>query len=104
MKRIIKHIIAFAPAALLISGCSGEPEWVALYEECKATVTAESEKITQSQGAAGEDAQTKAMRESMNTMAIGMAMTACEMIKTNCEHDPDGPACQAYIEQSRQRN
>lgn len=103
--KILKLIALPLITIPLLTACSGEPEWVALYEDCKATVTAETDKINaeQSKAAANEDPQARAMRESMNTMAINMAMTACEMIKTNCENDPDGATCKAYIEQSKQR-
>ena len=88
-------------STVLLSACSGKPEWVDVYEQCKANVTAQSEEIKKSTGSAS-DAQSRAMAESMGNMAIGMAMTACEMIRTNCEQDEDGPACRAYVEQARQ--
>lgn len=92
------------PLLMLLSlgGCSGEPEWVAVYEQCKETVKAESEKI-RTVAAESSDEQSRAMAESMANMTINMAMNACEMIRTNCEQDADGPACRAYIEQGKQQ-
>ena len=89
----------------VLSACSSDPEWLELYEECKAAVESETAKITaaQSDDSANESAQMRAMRESMNKMAVSMAMGACEMIKTSCENDPDGTTCQAYIEQSKKQ-
>ncbi len=88
--------------ALSLGACSGEPEWVAVYEQCKETVQAESEKM-KAAGAESSDEQSRVMAESMGNMAMNMAMTACEMIRTSCEQDADGPACRAYVEQGKQR-
>lgn len=89
-------------AAVLLAGCSGEPEWKAVYAQCKETVSEQSEQLKNS-ASESSDAQTRAMAESMNSMAMNMAMSACEMIRTTCEEDADGPACRAYVEQSRQQ-
>lgn len=97
----MKVIIPVIPALSLFA-CSSEPEWVGVYEQCKETVTAESEKI-KSVGADSSDEQSRAMAESMSKMAMNMAMNACEMIRTSCEQDEDGPACRAYVEQGKQK-
>jgi PBP1b-binding outer membrane lipoprotein LpoB len=89
-------------AALMLGACSSEPEWVEVYEQCKETVTAKSDEI-KGIGADSEDAQSRAMAESMGNMAISMAMTACEMIRTSCEQDPEGATCRAYVEQGKQQ-
>lgn len=85
---------------LALGACSSEPEWVGVYEQCKETVQAESDKIKAVGG--DSDAQSHAMAESMGNMALNMAMSACEMIRTSCEQDADGPTCRAYIEQGKQ--
>lgn len=97
-----KHYGLLLMGATLLGGCSSEPEWVEVYERCKASVEAQSEQM-KSVGAESNDEQVKAMSESMGNMAIGMAMSACEMIRTSCEEDEDGPACRAYVEQGRQK-
>jgi len=101
---MLKQVKLIPPVltALLLGACSGEPEWIEVYEQCKDTVQAESDKLTASAGS-GQNAQTRAMVESMNKMAINMAMTACEMIRTSCEQDANSPSCQAYIEQGKQQ-
>lgn len=95
---------ALFPALFVLSlgACSGEPEWVGVYEQCKETVQAESEKM-KAAGADNSDEQSRVMAESMGNMAMNMAMTGCEMIRTSCEQDAEGPACRAYVEQGKQR-
>jgi hypothetical protein len=100
---MFKQIKFFPPvlSALLLGACSGEPEWVEVYEQCKETVQSESDKLaaaTEEQ----QDAQSRTMAESMNKMAINMAMTACEMIRSSCEQDANSPSCRAYVEQGSQ--
>lgn len=97
MKKLLQ---LFTLSAIALSGlvaCSGEPRWVAVYNECKQKVT-DAGAQSMAKGDGEEDAQTRAMRESMTNMALGMAMSACEMIKGACEKDPDGDLCQAYIQ------
>lgn len=101
MFKKIKVLIPVVPVLSLLA-CSGEPEWVGVYEQCKETVKAESEKI-KSVGADSTDEQSRAMAQSMGNMAMNMAMSACEMIRTSCEQDEDGPACRAYVEQGKQK-
>lgn len=88
-------------SVLSLCACTGEPEWVEVYEQCKETVQLESDKIT-GVGEGGSE-ESRAMAESMGKMAMNMAMTACEMIRTNCEQDADSPTCRAYVEQGKQR-
>ncbi len=86
---------------LLLSGCGGEPEWKSVYAQCKSqaqSAVAEANNASHP----GEDARTKAMRESMNQAALSMALTACEMIRASCEHDPKGDTCRAIVENSKQ--
>ena len=87
---------------LTLAGCGSEPEWVAVYEQCKETVQVESKKITAT-GADSADEQNSAMIESMNNMAINMAMSSCEMIRASCEEDADSATCRAYVGQRKQR-
>ena len=98
-----KMTFAFGLTALSLStfsACSGDPEWVAVYEQCKQTVT-DSNIGSMYQAQPDEDSNSRAMRESMNKMALGMAMNACEMIKSTCENDPDSATCQAYLKQDQ---
>jgi len=100
---MFRHTKIFAPALAVLSlaACSGEPEWVAVYEQCKETVQTESDNIKAA--GADSDKQSRAMAESMGNLALNMAMSACEMIRTSCEQDADSPTCRAYVEQSKQR-
>lgn len=88
------------PALLLLglNGCSSEPEWVAAYEDCKATMAKAATEMKEEQEAAGNDnPQAKAMVEAMSNMAMAMGMAACESIKQVCEQDPDSDACQVIV-------
>lgn len=100
MSRQIKILFPVL-SVLSLGACSGEPEWVEVYEQCKETVQAESDNIT-GIGAGDGDEQSRAMAESMGKMAMNMAMTACEMIRSSCEQDEESPTCRAYIEQGKQ--
>lgn len=100
MKKLIT--ISAILSALMLSACSSEPEWMEVYEQCKETVKAKSDEI-KGVGSDSQDAQSRAMAESMGNMAISMAMTACEMIKTSCEQDPEGATCRAYVERGKQK-
>lgn len=96
MNKTLAALGAGVLGVALLGGCSSEPEWVAVYEQCKQTVS--DSDITQiQQPREGEDEPTRAMRESMGNMAMSMALGACEMIKSACEDDPDGATCQAFI-------
>lgn len=95
----IKYFFPILPA-LALSACSGEPEWVGVYEQCKEKVQAESDKIASTGTNSGSE-ESRAMAESMGKMAMNMAMTACEMIRTSCEQDDESPTCRAYIEQGK---
>jgi hypothetical protein len=96
----LKHI-PFILAALQLSGCGSEPEWVEVYEQCKETVESQSEQLS-GISADSDDEQNREMAESMGRMAMNMAMSACEMIRTSCEEDADSPTCRAYLEQAKQ--
>jgi hypothetical protein len=94
-----KQITNIALAALItvgLTGCSGEPEWVEVYENCKEQMTAASEEMKAN---SEDNQQTKAMVDAMGSMALAMGMTACESIKQMCEPDPDGGACQTMVQE-----
>lgn len=98
--RHLKQILLGLSAATLISGCGGEPDWVEVYEDCKLQVSEQTSEMQKgNQQAADDNPQMAAMMDSMNNMATNMAFSACEMIRTTCENDPDGAACRAYVEQ-----
>jgi hypothetical protein len=100
----LKPVFLGAAVASLLAGCGGEPEWVSVYEDCKEQVSAQTAEMNQSnQQAAGDNPQMQSMMNSMNSMASNLAFSACEMIRTTCEADADGPACRAYVEQSRKQ-
>lgn len=74
-------------AIIFLNGCSNEPEWVSIYNECKEQMNANITQMKQSQDTP----------EAMNDMMKSLAMTACEMIKTTCENDPEGAMCQSIV-------
>lgn len=98
----MKRMVLLA-VPLLLSAC-GDPEWVAVYEECKQKAGQQAAEIQSAskESAAGEDERTRAMINSMSQMTSAMVLGACEMIRSTCEADPDGAACQAMIEHPRQ--
>lgn len=98
----LERVLLTTIFSLTLVACGGEPEWVGVYEQCKERVAAESEKI-KAVGAESDDKQSRALAESMGNMAINMAMTGCEMIRTSCEQDAEGPVCRAYLEQEKPR-
>lgn len=86
-----------------LSGCGGEPEWVAVYDDCKGKMTEASEQLKSDMEASGEEnPQAQAMAEAMGNMVITMGMAACETIKQTCENDPNGDACQAIVTEYQQ--
>lgn len=98
-----QHLNRIALTALLmggLSGCGGEPEWVAVYEDCKQQMTEASEQMKNEREAnESSDPQTQAMMEAMSNMAIAMGMAACESIKQMCEPAPDSDACQSIVQE-----
>ncbi|NNJ91659.1 MAG: hypothetical protein HKP55_08285 [Gammaproteobacteria bacterium] len=100
MKNTKYFLIGLAVLPFL-SGCGGEPEWVAIYEDCKEQITASTAEMNKATADADNSPEVKAMMESMGGMAINLGMTACEMIRSSCEDDPDGTTCQTIIEQSK---
>lgn len=98
--KFIKPALTLCSSVILLSACGGEPEWVAVYEDCKMQITTASDEMSK---ATDENPEMKAMMESMGNMTLNIGLSACEMIKTNCENDPDGAACQSIIEQSKNR-
>ncbi len=96
-----KHLLLLLPVAALtatFSGCSSEPEWVAVYEDCKNHVTEAAEGMKSENSSTGEQ---HPMAAAMEGMVISMGMAACESIKQVCENDPEGGACQAIIAESK---
>lgn len=102
MNKNIKYFSLCIFTSMLLTACGGDPEWMAVYEECKLQMDEQISKMQTNLQEAGDNPQAQAMLNSMNTMAINMAMTACEMIRTTCENDPDGAVCRAYIDHPRQ--
>ena len=96
MQMTLKTLVAGSVLPLMLSACGGDPEWKSAYEQCK---TQAKSAVTEANAAPrpGEDAQTRAMRESMNNAALTMALSACEMMRAACEDDPKGATCQAII-------
>ncbi len=94
-----QHFKRIALAGLLaggLSGCSGEPEWVEVYEDCKQQMTDASKEMKAN---SEDNPQAKAMADAMGNMAMAMGMAACESIKQMCEPDPDSGACQAMVQE-----
>ena len=85
----------------LLSSCGEDPEWVAVYEDCKAQIAATSAEMDKAAAESDNSPEVEAMMESMGGMAMNFGLSACEMIRSSCENDPDGRACQAIIEQSK---
>jgi CHASE3 domain sensor protein len=77
-------------------GCSGEPEWVEVYEDCKQKMAEASEEMKAN---SEDNPQAKAMVDAMGNMAVAMGMAACETVKQMCEPDPDGGACQTMVQE-----
>jgi beta-lactam-binding protein with PASTA domain len=99
-----RHLLMLLPVAALtatFSGCSGEPEWVAVYEDCKSSVSKAAAEMKSENSSTGEQ---HPMAEAMEGMVISMGMAACESIKQVCENDPDGDACQAVIAESKKNS
>ena len=103
MKLNLKLLTGLSFIALL-SSCSGEPEWVAVYEDCKNQITATSQEMNNATENSNESPEMKAMMESMGQMTLNIGLSACELIRSTCESAPDGNACQSIIEQSKNRN
>ncbi len=103
-----QHLNRIALTALLmsgLSGCGGEPAWVAPYEDCKQQMTDASEKMkSERESNKDSDPQTQAMLETMSNMAVAMGMEACETIKRMCEPDPDSAACQEIVQEYQKEN
>lgn len=86
-----------------LSGCGGEPEWVAAYEDCKQQMTEAAEQMKAERDSdQSSDPQAQAMMEAMSNMAMAMGMAACESIKQMCEPAPDSDACQAIVQEYKQ--
>lgn len=84
----IKTAAAFSVTAiLLLSACSGEPEWKATYETCQ-------DKVKQGMAELNESQNTQAF----SNFAQSAGMAACEMIKASCEKAPESPTCKAIID------
>ena len=87
---------------LFLTGCSSEPEWVALYDQCREAAQVELDKSSLADTASrGENH--KKLIESMDNMVINMAAESCELIRASCEEDANSAACRTYVEQVRPR-
>jgi len=98
-----KYLFIALAVLPFLSGCGGEPEWVAVYEDCKEQIAASTAEMNKASADADNSPEVKAMMESMGGMAMNLGMAACEMIRSSCEGDPDGTTCQSIIEQSKSR-
>ncbi|GEM_PF-6539859 len=78
---------------LSLSACSDEPEWVSIYNECKEQIQASIDEIKQSPDAP----------QAMGNMMQSFGMSACEMIKSTCEQDPKGAACQSIVNSHKEQ-
>ena len=100
MKQYLNRIALVTLLMGGLSGCGGEPEWVAAYEDCKQQMTEASEQMrAKRESSESSDPQARAMVEAMSNMAMAMGMAACESIKQMCEPDPDSDACQAMVQE-----
>lgn len=79
-------------AILSLAGCTSEPEWVSIYNECQDNVK---------EGLA-EMKESPDTPKAMSDMMQSMGLAACEMIKTTCETDPEGAMCQAIINSNKE--
>lgn len=74
-------------SVLLVAGCSEEPKWKLMYDDCKEQVNASLAEVKQ-------DKNTQAMGE----MVQSMGMAACEIIKSTCEDNEEGFSCKALVD------
>jgi outer membrane lipoprotein-sorting protein len=97
------HLAASFTAAVSIglSGCgAGDPEWVAVYEDCNAKMEQASAQMqSEIEASGGKNAEAQAMAEAMGNMVISMGKAACGSIKEVCEKDPDGQDCQSIVQE-----
>ena len=101
MKQNFKRIALATLLTALLSGCSGEPEWVDVYEDCKQKMAEASEEMKAN---SEKDPQAKAMIDAMGGMAVAMGMAACESIKQMCEPDPNSGTCQSMVQEYKKSN
>ncbi len=98
MKKYLFILLPMAVLTATFSGCSSEPEWVAVYEDCKSSIdTAVAEMKSQGE----ESDENNPLAEAMGSMVASMGMAACESIKQVCEDDPEGGACQAIVAEAK---
>jgi hypothetical protein len=89
-----------AAVSLGLSGCGGEPEWVAVYNDCNTQMEQAAAQMKSEMEASGEEnEEARAMAEAMGNMVISMGKAACGTIKEVCEQDPDGETCQAMLKE-----
>jgi hypothetical protein len=96
MQQHFKHITLASLLIAGVTGCSSQPEWVEVYEDCQQKMTTASEEMKAN---SEDNPQAKAMVEAMGNMAKAVGMAACESIKQMCEPDPDGGACQMMVQE-----
>jgi hypothetical protein len=100
MKKAYLAASLAAVVSIGLSGCGGEPEWVAVYDDCNAKMAEASEQMKSEIEASGEEnAEAQAMAEAMGNMVISMGKAACGTIKEVCEQDPDGENCQSIVQE-----
>jgi hypothetical protein len=100
MKKAYLTASLVAAISIGLSGCGGEPEWVAVYDDCNAKMEEASKQMKSEMAASGEENQeAQAMAEAMGNMVISMGKAACGSIKEVCEEDPDGEACQTIVQE-----
>jgi hypothetical protein len=100
MQQHFNRIVLTALFAGGLSGCSGEPEWVTAYEDCKTQMTNISEQMKeQKDSSENQNPHAQAMVDAMSNMAKSMGMAACESFKQICEPNPDGDACKAMVQE-----
>ena len=87
MRKQLKYLAPFA-AVLLFGACSGEPEWQAAYDNCMASIEEQTGSATE-----GDSPEAAEMAAAMKEAA----KQTCGVIRTTCEEQGDGPACDAAI-------
>lgn len=78
--------LAILVSLFLVSGCTEEPKWKTMYNDC-------IDNVKTNVSEAKNDKNTQAMGE----MAESMGMAACDMIKKTCEGNEEGFTCKALV-------
>jgi hypothetical protein len=100
MKKTYLAASLAAAVSIGLSGCGGEPEWVAVYDDCNAKMEEAAKQMKSEMAASGEEnAEAQAMAEAMVDMAISLGKATCGTIKEACEEDPEGESCQSIVKE-----